>query len=844
MRQRITSAAMLTLIITSMAMSQFNVHVAKASGTIYIRADGKIDPPEASITNLDNITYTLNNDLSQSITIERDNIVIDGGGHTIQGPGNGTGIYLSGRNNITIKNTKIKQFETGILLWHSSNSNITENEATSNNYDGIDIWDSPNNILAGNNVTSNSVHGIYILESSNNTITGNTATANNQFGITIATSANNILTDNNITANNNDGITISASTNTTLTRNLMTNNSYNFGIYGYSLSDFTHSIDTTNLVNGKPIYYLTNETDSPITPETHPETGYLALISCTNLTVERLNIADNINGLLLANTNNSKILTNNITNNRYGIYSWSSKNNRIYHNNLINNTQQTYAERSTSLWNDTYPSGGNYWSDYNGTDSHHGPNQDLLGSDGIGDTQYNVDQNNRDPYPLTRPWNSVPVYNLNSGAGYEKIQETINANETTDGNTLFIKTGTYHENIIVNKTLSLIGEEQETTIIDGSGLETVVEVTASNVFILRFTLQNTRMEQNDSGILLYNNSGNNVFAENKIINCYHGILLWDSSGNNLINDNIITNNTLGILSSNTTQDTIADNDVTNNEEGIWLAETTNTTVIQNNITNNHLHGIKIDSGNNTIYHNSLINNTISPSADNSSTNTWNTYYPSGGNYWSNYNGTDSYSGKDQNETGTDGIGDTPHIINENNVDSYPLMNPYSPNLQATNLTASKTVVGQGFTLTLNATARNTSNKTELLNITLYANTTAITTFTNITLTSGNSTTITFTWNTTDFPKGSYTISAYAVQAEGEKETADNTFVYGTVKVTIPGDCSGDFAVRPYDLALLISSYGSTPDKAKWKPNCDIDDSKKVDPHDLALLIAHYGQHYP
>jgi hypothetical protein len=57
---------------------------------------------------------------------------------------------------------------------------------------------------------------------------------------------------------------------------------------------------------------------------------------------------------------------------------------------------------------------------------------------------------------------------------------------------------------------------------------------------------------------------------------------------------------------------------------------------------------------------------------------WDDGYPSGGNYWSDYRGVDLYSGPYQNETGSDGIGDTPYVIDENNVDHYPLMNPWTP----------------------------------------------------------------------------------------------------------------------------------------------------------------------
>ncbi len=86
------------------------------------------------------------------------------------------------------------------------------------------------------------------------------------------------------------------------------------------------------------------------------------------------------------------------------------RNNHIYHNDLINNTDQAriYPASYTNYWDNGYPSGGNYWSDYAGVDSYSGPDQDVPGSDGKGDTPYVLDANNRDNYPLMTPWGAVP----------------------------------------------------------------------------------------------------------------------------------------------------------------------------------------------------------------------------------------------------------------------------------------------------------------------------------------------------------------------------------------------------------------------------------------------------
>jgi len=98
LNRKAISGIMLTLILISMLSLSFNIQQVKASGTIYIRADGSVDPDTAPISSVDNVTYTFTNNISDSIVVERDNIVVDGANYTIQGKGDlgSTGIYLSG----------------------------------------------------------------------------------------------------------------------------------------------------------------------------------------------------------------------------------------------------------------------------------------------------------------------------------------------------------------------------------------------------------------------------------------------------------------------------------------------------------------------------------------------------------------------------------------------------------------------------------------------------------------------------------------------------------------------------------------------------------------------------
>jgi parallel beta-helix repeat protein len=108
---------------------------------------------------------------------------------------------------------------------------------------------------------------------------------------------------------------------------------------------------------------------------------------------------------LFQDSSNNSITKSRIANNRYGIKLVRSSNNQICHNNFLNNIKQADTDaESTSAWDNGYPSGGNYWSDYTGVDLNNGPYQNVTGSDGIGDTPHPINADNKDNYPLMEPW--------------------------------------------------------------------------------------------------------------------------------------------------------------------------------------------------------------------------------------------------------------------------------------------------------------------------------------------------------------------------------------------------------------------------------------------------------
>jgi len=205
MNRKLVLTAALTFVLMGMLGVALKVERVEASGTITIKADGSIEPTTANITSTDNVTYTFTDNIYDEIVVERDNIVVDGAGYTLQGTGMGSyGIYLSGRSNVTIKNIEIKGFEYGIeLWWYSSNNTVSGNNITANILGGIYLGFSSNNTISGNNVTNNPFIGVWIdWSSNNNTISGNNIT-NNGYGIYIYESSNNSVYHDSFINNTN-----------------------------------------------------------------------------------------------------------------------------------------------------------------------------------------------------------------------------------------------------------------------------------------------------------------------------------------------------------------------------------------------------------------------------------------------------------------------------------------------------------------------------------------------------------------------------------------------------------------------------------------------------------------
>jgi parallel beta-helix repeat protein len=189
----LTLAFAVTLLVDSVSANfmPFNI----PSHTIEITADG-------NVTGTDNIkrygtNYEFTANVSGSIIVFCDNITIIGNGHSLMGNGGSTGLFLEGKQNTTIKNLTISNFEHGITYSYYHNMHISAIDYRTDS-------DCKNNVLIANNIINNK-WGVYCYFAQNITISGNVISNNSEIGISTFDSGEiqiygNTLSENNVAA--------------------------------------------------------------------------------------------------------------------------------------------------------------------------------------------------------------------------------------------------------------------------------------------------------------------------------------------------------------------------------------------------------------------------------------------------------------------------------------------------------------------------------------------------------------------------------------------------------------------------------------------------------------------
>jgi len=421
------------------------------------------------------------------------------------------------------------------------------------------------------------------------------------------------IADNLIISNGFSGIYLNCSSETTIKNNIVRNNTYHGVTSFYS---FSNSISNNTLKNNL--------------------IG-ISLYSSSKNNIFKNTLEENENGVHLFYSSNNTVLNNTITWNKHDgvVLDFSSNNNSLDGNIVTNNNASGFALgsvylnvlRNNKLMNNRY--GFNVFS----------TRPDL--QDFLNDVDVSNEVDEKPVYYIVNQTNLEINSSSYPRVGYLALINCIN---------------------VTVEDLNLIGNGQGCLV----------------AFTKNSTFAQLNVSNNIVGFQLISSS-NIVVRDSRIVNNSLDGVAIDCSIVNNISRNTIADNKRGIRGVHSANNnTITGNKIDRNEKGLWIfSYSINNLIVSNNITQNLL-GIcfERESHDNKVYHNNFINNTIQTEVALSMC-VWDNGYPQGGNYWSDDDHDDFFSGPHQNITGNDGIVDMPYIIDPNNEDGYPLVNPWT-----------------------------------------------------------------------------------------------------------------------------------------------------------------------
>jgi parallel beta-helix repeat protein len=534
-------------------------------------------------------------------------ITTDGSGSIIQdliirGSTNNAGIYINGSYYNIISNNIISNNSNGVYIYNSTDNHILDSDILNNTANGIFIDTcSNNNTINGNNLINNSIDGISINSSNDNTISGNIISNNNRDGIYLNNSSAHI-NFNRIVSNNRYGLYKTGNGTVDATNNWWGSNN-----------------PVVSSVSGSDIY-----------------------VPGGNVTYDPwlvLNLTSSCDRSDRNGTTYNYTITADLTHNNHGEDTYN--NNGSSNGNSSDNTlpddipinfSTTFGTISTTV------------------STRNGKAVATLNSTAAGSANVTATLDNQTIATTVNITNvtALGITNTRTGESFATIQAAIDSNNTLDGDTITLADGTYTENVVVYKKITIKPVSGSNVTVQAAdpnnSIFTIVEngSTIQNLnivgavssygilsYVNNVNITGNTITANNNGITLFNSNGA-IISGNTIINNMYGITIYNSisttiSGNNIVNnwygssfynstsalsENNITGNWYGVFINTADNIMLSGNNITDNNIGISLFNSTSTTILGNNITNNQVGISYYESTSTTTSGNTITNNSI------------------------------------------------------------------------------------------------------------------------------------------------------------------------------------------------------------------------------------------
>lgn len=484
----------------------------------------------------------------------------------------------------------------GIFINNSYYNTILGNNIYGNK-NGIYIFNSTDNQIVDSEILNNTMNGILIdTGSDSNRIIGNTLTGNRQNGMNINNSNSNVISNNIISHNCADGIYLNSSS-TQINFNRITGNT-RYGLYNTG----NGTVDANNNWWGS---------SNPIISSNSPSDIYIdgGTVSCDKWLV--LSVTSSADRADCTGATYKYRVTADLTRNNHGEDTSSGSSNVPVNlpDGIPVNFTTTFGTINTSV------------------STRSGKSAATLNSTAAGNANVTVTLDNQSiTVPISiKSVNTLGVLNTRTGEYFSSIQSAIDSNNTLDGDTITLADGTYTENVVVYKKLTIKSVSEANVTVQAAdssiGVFTIVESgsTIQNISIIgaadaygifsyadHVNIIGNTISANYYGISLVN-SNYNVISGNMVIGNWYGINIFNSN-NNVISENSILDNWYGIYFYNSTSIGISENNITGNWYGITLSDSDSVTIYENIITDSYC-GVSLSNcKSTTIYGNTITGN--------------------------------------------------------------------------------------------------------------------------------------------------------------------------------------------------------------------------------------------